>query len=403
MKIGYFTDIFPCCCSLDGNNIKEGEGAHFSGGMGRVVYNLLVQMSKKGHEVYVFTAAARGVDSSVECHENMTVVRYKPRITIGSSSISPSILLRPSYAGVKLDIVHAHMGYFPAAMGGYFYSKIHRVPFVLTHHGDVLISQDGSRIYRMSLSLSRYMFDFFLKRCDQIIALSEGHCGDSDHLPKYRHKISIIPNGVNIEDFQVPFTKEECRRRLGLPYDKKILLFVGSLTERKGSDILLKAFEKVHRQDPDVAIIFVGDGPQRSELEEYVLKNNVDSVYFAGFVDGITKSMYYRSADLFVLPSLIEAFPLVLLEASASGLPMIVSDIQCMHAIVEDRINGIFALPGNEEDLAEKILNLLNDDGSMTMMGANAFNKVKQGYSWENIAEKTEDLYRSVLHGLSDP
>ena len=110
------------------------------------------------------------------------------------------------------------------------------------------------------------------------------------------------------------------------------------------------------------------------------------------------KPFYYRAADVFVLPSVMksEVFPIVLLEASASGLPMVVSDLDTLKCIIEDGYNGIVTKRGDENNLAGAIIYLLENEGVREKMGKNAREKVKD-YSWGRIAEMTEKVYEGLI------
>jgi glycosyltransferase involved in cell wall biosynthesis len=136
----------------------------------------------------------------------------------------------------------------------------------------------------------------------------------------------------------------------------------------------------------------------RVELEMLSRRLGVErNVKFAGFVEENLKPFYYRAADVFVLPSVMktEVFPLVFLEASASGLPIVVSDLDTFKCIIEDGYNGIVTKRGDENNLADAIIYLLENEEVREKMGENAKKKVDD-YSWERIAEETEKVYEEV-------
>jgi glycosyltransferase involved in cell wall biosynthesis len=313
--------------------------------------------------------------------------------------LSIDILYKPLRLGLDLDIVHAHAGNPPAPIAAYWYAKKKKKPFVVTYHGDGQWNW-GGLIRRISVSsYNKYLLDKILSYADVAISPSEYYIDESRFLGKYRDKIVVIPNGINIDEFDISYSKEECREKLGLPIDNKIILFLGGLNPHKGPDVLLKAMPKILKSIPDAKLVFVGSGGMREELERLCKRLGVEKyVSFAGFVEECMKPFYYEAADVFCLPSVMksEVFPIVLLEASASGLPMVVSDLDTLKCIIEDGYNGIVTKRGDENDLAEKIIYLLENEDIREKMGKNARKKVED-YSWEKIAEMTEKVYEGLI------
>jgi glycosyltransferase involved in cell wall biosynthesis len=246
---------------------------------------------------------------------------------------------------------------------------------------------------------NRYLLDKLLSRADVIISPSEHYIDESRFLGKYRDKIAVIPNGIELEDFDIPLSKEECKVKLDLPPNKNMILFVGNLTPYKGPDVLVKAMPMIVEEIPDVELVFVGSGKMRADMEKLSKKLGVEKyVKFAGFVEERLKPLYYRAADVFCLPSTLntEVFPIVLLEASASGLPMIVSDLDTFKCIIDEGYNGLFTKRGDEKNLAGTITHLLENKDMSVEMGRNAKKKAKN-YSWARIAEETESVYKEAI------
>jgi glycosyltransferase involved in cell wall biosynthesis len=177
-----------------------------------------------------------------------------------------------------------------------------------------------------------------------------------------------------------------------------LVLYLSALYPLKGPQILLKAIPEIIKTHKDAFFVFVGGG----EVDEYKkLAEELgiqDWVRFTGYVEEKLKSLYYKASDIFVLPSIetFEVFPLVLLEAAASGLPMIVSDLNAFKCIIEDGYNGIVTRRGDPKALADAIIYLLENEDARKKMGENARRKV-ENYSWEKIAEMTEKVYEQVL------
>ncbi len=126
----------------------------------------------------------------------------------------------------------------------------------------------------------------------------------------------------------------------------------------------------------------------RSELK--------DNVVFTGYVPTNRTPLYYRAADIFVLPSFSEAFPLTLLEAGASGLPIVATNVGGVSDILHDGVNGLMTKTGDSEDLAGKIITLLDNNELRKEMGKKGQALAKQ-YSWKIVAEETEKAYLDLI------
>lgn len=392
MRIGYFIDMFPYQNSVTENIFKQ-----FSpGGTGIVAYNLAVQMARRGHEVYVFTTAY-DEDDSISRYGNVSVIRYKSNFTIGQCPIALKHLTKLFFSSVDLDIAHSHIGNLPAPIGGAIYAKRKNVPFVITHHGD-WIGGFGTLGRRAGVFLyNHFLCDWLFSQSDKVIALSKSHLASSKILRKYQDRTTIIPNGINARDFEISQSQDECKTTLNLPLDKKIILFFGSLTPRKGPQILLSAMKSVLRRHPDAYLVLSGNGSLKENLIATATKNSLkDSVIFTGYVPENLKPSYYRAADIFVLPSFSEAFPLTLLEAGAAGLPIIATDVGGVSDILHDGINGVITKTGDPEDLADKIVSLLDDDELREKLGKKGQMLAEQ-YSWEKVAEETEKVYLDLI------
>jgi glycosyltransferase involved in cell wall biosynthesis len=390
--INYFITHFPYKNHFD-------DASYFAcykcGGAELAAYYLALEMTKRDHKVNVFTTSIDSKDS-FERYTHMNVYRYGTKFKVEGGNVSFGLFTKPlSYDG---DVVHAHFSTPPAEIAALQYAKKRKLPVVLTYHGDWQESFGGI-IRRMALHFyNKNLLNIVLSHVDVIISPSQYYIYDSRFLAKYRDKIVVIPNGINIENFDIQYSKKECREKLGLPIDKNIILFVGSLIRYKRPDILVKAMRIVAKKAPDVELVFVGDGNMKSDLVELSTKLGTKKyIKFAGFVKHDITPLYYKASDILVLPSITEVFPLVLLEASASGLPMVVSDLNTFKCIIKDGYNGIIVKRDDAKSFAEAIIYLLENENVRRRMGERAKEKAKE-YSWEKIAEKHEDVYERVLN-----
>ena len=392
MRIGYFITHFPYEYRVNNEDFKQ----YHCGGAEIAAYYLAINMAKRGYEIDVFTTSASS-KTAIEKHENMKIYRYGTNSRLLTSNISFGMFRKPIKHNV--DIIHTHFDIAPGPLAGLRYAKKKKVPLVVTYHGDWQESF-GSFIRRMGITFhNKYLVDKILSYADVIISPSEPYIDESKFLRNYRDKIVVIPNGINLGEFNVRYSKKECRERLGLPLNKKILLYFGYLSPYKGPDVLVNAMPKIMEEVPDAELVFAGKGVMRDELEMLSKSLGVEkNVRFTGFVEDNLKPLYYKAADVFVLPSTMstEVFPLVLLEASASRLPMVVSDLDTFKCIIEENYNGILTKRNDENDLADAIICLLENEDARKEMGENAREKAED-YSWERIAEETEKVYKRKI------
>jgi glycosyltransferase involved in cell wall biosynthesis len=299
----------------------------------------------------------------------------------------------------KVDILHAHLTNSVNEFIIPRYTKRKNIPLIVTYHGDPEKNMGGI-IYKIGVSLyAKYILDKVLSRADVIISPSEYYIDESRFLGKYKDKIVVIPNGINIDEFDIGYPKEECRKKLGLPFDGNTILFVGTLSLFKGPDVLLKAMPKVIKNIPTAKLVFVGSGPMKEGLEMQSKKLGVERhVKFTGFVEESLKPLYYRATDIFVLPSIMntESFGIVNLEAMACGVSIVASKIGGIPDVVKDMENGLLVPPKDSNALADAIIYLLENENVRERMGKNGREKVED-YSWKRIAEMTETVYRGLV------
>jgi len=386
MKIGIFTSDFPYKAPFREETSANGQW----GGVGEVVYHLALSLNKRGHEIKIFTVSSNSKDQ-VYIFENVEVYRYGRLFQIGSTNISLKFLLSP--LKYDLDVVNGHRGTPPGALSAYIYSVIKKKPLVLSIHGlyrkaDV---DHGGFVKKLSMLIFKVvLYNRVLQKAKAITALSNQCVEESDYLGKHSRNVLIIPNGVDLCEMKVDISKEECRNILGLPLDVPIILFLGSLTDRKGPHILLNAAPQIVNKNPTAKIVFLGGGELKESLKTLSVNIGVENVVnFCGFVDEKIKYYYFKAADIFCFPSFREGYPMVLLEASAFGLPLVVSDINVHKAIVRDGYNGLFFKSGEINDLACKINLLLEDSALRRELGKNAWEGVRN-QTWDDIALNVE-------------
>jgi len=385
MKIGYFVIRYP----YDQNY----ENYSF-GGSTIAAYNLALKMAERDHDVKIFTTS-RDAKDSAEVKDNLKIYRFGTTFSLYTSSISLSMISNLQKKDV--DIAHVHFDIPPNPVIGSNYAKKKKIPLVLTYHGDWVSTYGGAFRNIATQFFNTFLVDKILEQSTVIISPSTSYIQESRFLKKYSHKVVCIPNGVNIEDFTVNSSKEECRSILGLPQDHQIMVFMGFLAPHKGPEFLIKALSSIIRQHSNVLLLFMGTGIQEKELKDLTHQLGLDNhIVFLGYIsDKKYKAMVLKAADIFCLPSLYECFPLAILEAMASGLPVITSNISGIPEIIIHGKNGLLCQPGNSSELAEAIRYLVEHESIRKEMGDLNTVLIKK-YTWDEIAQKTEKLYADI-------
>jgi len=211
--------------------------------------------------------------------------------------------------------------------------------------------------------------------------------------PGIENKIyEITPPGIDTNLFRP--VRSNVRDELGIK-DKLVVLFIGRLIERKGVDILLKAWEKVSREIDNVHLVIIGKGPLETLVKLYSKKlRNITHISF--IEKRIDLPKYYSLADIFVFPTRLEGFGMTAGEAMACGLPVVTTNAKGIKHVVDSSC-GFKVRVGDYNSLAEKILILLKDDRLRSTMSKNAIKKVRKEFSWDVTVNKTVNFIKKVI------
>jgi 1,2-diacylglycerol 3-alpha-glucosyltransferase len=200
-----------------------------------------------------------------------------------------------------------------------------------------------------------------------------------------QNRCAFIPNGVNICRFNINDEKRITREQIGVDLDITAFISVGRITEVKRPFLMVDLFNSIQKVKEKSSLIIVGKGNKLNELKEYVANKNIPNIKFMGFVDDDYLPYLYSCSDYYLITSEYEGQPLTLLEAMASGLPCIVSDIPNLR-IVEESDCGIVVDFSHVEKAARKIIDYVNQDNSEH--GKNGRKYAEEYLDWSIIAEK---------------
>jgi UDP-glucose:(heptosyl)LPS alpha-1,3-glucosyltransferase len=237
------------------------------------------------------------------------------------------------------------------------------------------------------------------RRYRKVIAVSEGVRRELiEYYDVPVSDIVVIPNGVDLNEFnpanRLRF-RHRIREQLQIPLDAPVLIFVGNEFDRKGLSFIIEALPLV--KIPELKLLVLG-GDDKSRYLKLARKLGVDKqIVFLGNVQDISR--YYAVSDLLVLPTFYEAFSVATLEALASGLPLIVTEVNGTEELVREGYNGYF-VRRDSGDVAGKIQVFLEDRDKLAELGANG-RKSAEGYSWDIITEKVLRVYEEVRHSKS--
>jgi len=209
-------------------------------------------------------------------------------------------------------------------------------------------------------------------------------------------RLAVIPNGVDVERYAEPVDREAVRRSIGVPPAAPMAIVVAKLMTQKGHAVLLDALPRVIGRVPDLHVVLVGEGDLRAELESRVAAMGMAGrVTFAGNRGDIPHLL--AASDLFVLPSLWEGLPMALLEAMATGLPVVASAVSGTSEVIEPGRSGLLVRPGEPTALGDAMLTVLQDRSVAAALGAAARARVEACYSARVQAQRHAELYRARL------
>jgi len=211
-----------------------------------------------------------------------------------------------------------------------------------------------------------------------------------------RSKCHLVYNGVVTKRFEVLPPKEQARKRLGLPQDAVVVTTVARLVPQKGHVYLIEAAKEVVSEFRNIRFLLVGEGGLRLELEQRVRNLNLaEHFLFLGQRTDVPEIL--AASDIFVLPSLWEGLPLVLVEAGLAGLPVVASRVDGIVEIVEDGRNGFLVPPGEPSALAGAIRVLAKDPYLREQMGNKGRAIAHERFAMERIARQVAGLYHQLL------
>lgn len=293
------------------------------------------------------------------------------------------------FRAVRPDLVHAYNGVWLKAAAAATRVRDLRLLFAL--HGvdasepwyapyyNRLAASRTDHVVAVSSSLRSYLLD--------VVGLSES-------------TVTIVPNGISVQRFRPGKGSAKLRGLLGIPLDRPLIGNVARLEPVKNHRLLINAFSQLRRRRYEAALVLVGDGPLRPELQAQVRELGLtDDVVFTGAV--ADPAGVLREFDVFALSSHIEAMSVSALEAMATGVPVVATAVGGNPALLRDGRCGLLVPPGDEAALCEAFSKILDDPSLARRLSGLARGAVVAEHSEDSMVSRYEEVYRSVLNSRS--
>jgi glycosyltransferase involved in cell wall biosynthesis len=370
-----------------------------------VAEQLAKEMAERGHQILVIAASDRE-QPYLSLQKNLTILRLKSirnPMRVGQRFlIYPRSAVMTALHKFKPDIIHGHEPLL--CWIGFAYARQMNISTTLTMHmlpwfvAGYLPRQ--SLLHRVAERASWMYFRIFARNFTSIITTTK--TASETIFKKTGMHHDMISCGIDMRMFHPPLSPDvepATRTRLNLPSNIPVILHVGRLDPEKNVDRILQAAALTMRQS-EAHLLIVGDGREKSSLMKLSHTLGItDRTHFSGYLsakDGLPD--IYRMANLFVMASEIESQGLVLLEAAASGLPLVAVDATSIHEIVHEGVNGYLAKPGDVHSLANAMTTLLNNPETAQQMGRESYTLAKQ-YDLQTVCELHEQLYDKLIKG----
>ena len=358
-----------------------------TGGLGRYSRNLLKELLKIDKDNQYTAIITPEDEAEFDLHApNLT----KLVVPIAHYSLSEQTKLPKILKQQNFDLVH---------FANFNHPILYRRPFVVTIH-DLIMHLFPTGAQKSSL-LRKGAYRLTMRDCrraKKIIVPSLATRDDLVHMLKFpRDRIVIMPEGSE-ELFRIHTEREKIavKERLKLP--KKYLLFVSRWEAYKGLPVLLAAHEQLVSKHPELGLVICGkpdkQNPQIAEMVRQKQAGN-PNIVTPGFVGDEDLAAIYSAATVYVHPSWYEGFGIMILEAFASGVPVVTSNTSSLPEVVGDA--GLLVDPKNVKELVEAIDRILSDDELASEIVAKGLKRVRQ-YSWKEMAKQTLNAYQEALN-----
>ena len=359
-----------------------------TGGAEIHLFELCRKLAERGYRVFVISPATKFSNKASDTNSPFVRIYMKlwptPFATLSYivKSFMKSFRLRQ-----QIEIVHAHTADF-SMVAAFLFSIISHKPYI--------VSCQGSDIRIASRNLLRRIFQIpFLYNAKKIVAVS-------NEISEILERKYGIPKGRTLvvgTGYDDRIRQELGKIKLRAETQRSMrIINVANMRPVKDHKTLLEGFKKLTERMKGVRLSLIGDGPLRRQLVEFCTQQSINDVEFLGKLPHIDTLKHIENSDVFILTSIEEGMPNVIIEALALGKPVIATAVGGIPEVVKDGVNGILVPPKSPEHIAKALERLLSDSGLRKKFSRAAAESVKD-YTWSKITEKYERIYSSSLEG----
>jgi glycosyltransferase involved in cell wall biosynthesis len=368
------------------------------GGPARIIYDHTTEVVRQGHEVDILSPMTPGekMYPVPEGARLIECVRTTPFSNVYREFSVEMYQYLKKHAH-EYDVIHMH--------GIWHFGSL--APFLIPNKAIKVITIHGL-LDKWAVAHSKWKKDIvtflyqkrLLGKADLIQINNTDEEQDVIRYLGYRPKnMVIVPNGMKLDEYSRSSLPEKGIFRLknGIRPDQQLVLFMGRLNVKKGLDLLLPAFQKVHQQLPNAILILAGpDDGYQAETEEFIQKNQLgDRIKLVGMLTDTIKKEALSDADLFVLPSYSEGFSIAVLEAMTSGVPALVSDRVGFGDYIA-RHQAAYLTPLTSDGVADGLLKILQDNAYADDLAKRAHKMVSENFDIRVVASQLLEEYKKV-------
>ena len=371
------------------------------GGPSKCVLDLAEALGRQGVDLDIVTTTANGatrlnVPTQTWVKEKFYRIQYFSYWNFLDYKISLPLTNWLFHNVFDYDLVHTHAIFSYPTLPAHWACQLHQIPYVMTPHGMLepwaLSYKSGKKKLYFNL-----LEKPALQRASAIQVLASTEAGNVQRLG-LKSPLIIVPNGIHQSDFQPLPNLELFYEKFPETRHKTLILFLGRIDPKKGLDLLVIAFGKVHAQFPETHLIIAGPDNTgfSATVKGYFAENNcLESVTFTGMLTGSLKYAALASADIYVAPSYSEGFSISVLEGMASGLPCVITTgCNFPEAALE---KAALVVDIDAEKIADALLWCLANPNEAKQIGDRAREFIFQQYTWDTIAIKMKKIYKDVL------